>query len=97
MEIIDVVPVSDTASTVIWSPPLQPNGIVTNYELMYSVYKNSTNISVNISSNAENFTITDLCKLHIFIVTIECVFVGVCMCGVCVCVCVFVRERHTHK
>ena len=73
MEIVDVVPVSDTASTVVWSPPLQPNGIVTNYELINSIYKNSTNISVNISSNAENFTITDLSKLHIYLVTIECV------------------------
>ena len=65
MEILDVVTISDTTSTVIWNPPTQPNGIITRYEVIYSVYDNATNITIPITGNVERFNITDLCKLRI--------------------------------
>ena len=63
VEIVDIVTVSDTTSTVLWNPPIQPNGIITGYEVIYSVYENVTNISIPITGNVESFNITDLCKL----------------------------------
>ena len=88
MKIVDVVTVSDTASTVLWSPPTQPNGIVADYKVIYSIYENSTNISVSVSNNTENFNITDLCKLHTYACALRCVYVYfvyyVCCC-VCMC------------
>ena len=70
MEIIDVVHISDTISIVTWNPPIQPNGIITSYEVIYSVYEDATEtISVPVSSNISSFNITDLCKLHMYKVT----------------------------
>lgn len=64
MEIIDVVHIFDTVSIVTWNPPIQPNGIITGYEVIYSVYEDTTEtISVPVSSNISSFNITDLCKL----------------------------------
>ena len=64
MEIIDLVSLSDAALTVTWSPPVQPNGIVTSYEVIYSVYEdNPENTTVPVTSNIYSFNITDLCKL----------------------------------
>ena len=64
MEIVDVVGISDTTSLVTWNPPKQRNGIITSYEVMYSVYENDTAIiSVPLTSDINNFNITDLRKL----------------------------------
>ena len=64
MEIVDVVGISDTTSLVTWNPPKQRNGIITSYEVMYSVYENDTAIiSVPLTSNINNFNITNLRKL----------------------------------
>ena len=39
---------------VSWSPPLQPNGIITSYELIYSVYESSFTTTSGILSNTTN-------------------------------------------
>ena len=41
MEIVDVIITSDTTVTVKWDPPIQPNGIITGYEVKYSIYENN--------------------------------------------------------
>ena len=70
MEIIDIVSLSDIAVTVTWSPSIQPNGIVTKYEVIYSVYENYTeNTTVPVNSNINSFNITDLCKFYIYVHT----------------------------
>ena len=66
VEIIDIISISDTALTVTWNPPIQPNGIITGYEVIYSVYEDDAeNISIPVTSNIYSFNITDLCKLSI--------------------------------
>ena len=66
VEIIDIISISDTALTVTWNPPIQPNGIITGYEVIYSVYEDDAeNISIPVTSNIYSFNITDLCKLKI--------------------------------
>ena len=66
MEIIDIVSLSDIAVTITWSPPVQPNGIITSYEVIYSVYENVTeNTTVPVTGNVYSFNITDLCKLYL--------------------------------
>ena len=64
MEIVDVVSISDTTAIVTWKPPIQPNGIITGYEVIYSVYEDdNNNIAFPVSSNISSFNVTDLCKL----------------------------------
>ena len=66
MEIVDVVSISDTTSLVTWDPPIQPNGIITGYEVIYSVYEDdNNNIVVPVTSNISSFNVTDLCKLKL--------------------------------
>ena len=66
MEIIDIASLSDSALTVTWDPPKQPNGIVTGYEVIYSVYEDDAdNISIPVTSNINSFNITDLCKSYV--------------------------------
>ena len=66
MEIIDIVSISDTALNVNWNPPIQPNGIITGYEVIYSVYgDDAENISIPVTSNVYSFNITGLCKLTV--------------------------------
>ena len=66
VEIVDVVSISDTTSLVTWDPPIQPNGIITGYEVIYSVYEDDNNsIVVPVTSNISSFNVTDLCKLKL--------------------------------
>ena len=39
---------------VSWFPPLQPNGMITSYELIYSVYESSITTTGGILSNITN-------------------------------------------
>ena len=39
---------------VSWSPPLQPNGMITSYELIYSVYESSITTTSGLLSNTTN-------------------------------------------
>ena len=69
MEIVDVVIIFNTTATVIWDPPIQPNGIITGYEVIYSVYEDdNNNIAVPVTSNISSFNVKDLCKLHFFVI-----------------------------
>ena len=63
MEIIAVAPLSTTSANVIWIPPAQPNGIITEYEVIYSVYGDIYNhTSDSVASDETNFIIPDLGK-----------------------------------
>ena len=63
VEIVDIASISDIALTVHWNPPIQPNGIITGYEVIYSVYEDdAVNTSVPVTSNISSFNITDLCE-----------------------------------
>ena len=66
VEIVDIGIISDTTATVVWDPPIQPNGIITSYEVIYSVYEDNNNsIAVPVTSNISSFNVTDLCKLKL--------------------------------
>ena len=64
MEIINVVSISDTIATVVWKPPIQANGIITGYEVKYSVYEDdNSNTGVPVTSNISSYNVTDLSKI----------------------------------
>ena len=64
MEIAAVVGTSDTTAVVFWPPPSQPNGIITGYQIIYSVYGDST-ITMNwtVTENEDSFFVTNLSEL----------------------------------
>ena len=39
---------------VSWSPPLQPNGIITSYQVIYSVYKSTAIVRSEMLNNSTN-------------------------------------------
>ena len=47
-----------------WNPPDQPNGIITGYEVMYSVYESATApmMSERLNGSVESFLIENLGK-----------------------------------
>ena len=64
MEIVDIVGISNTTSTVTWDPPIQTNGIIAGYELMCFIYERTPDImNVSLASDVKSYNITDLCKL----------------------------------
>ena len=64
MEIVAIVGTSDTTAVVFWTPPSQPNGIITGYQIIYSLYGDNTN-SMNqaVTENEDSFIITNLSEL----------------------------------
>ena len=63
MKIVDVVSISDETVTVVWNPPIHANGILTGYEVKYSVYEDPNNtISVPVTTNINSLNMTDLSK-----------------------------------
>ena len=59
-----MIAISDTTVTVTWSSPMQRNGIIIGYEVMYSLYEDYVAIiTVFVASNVSSFTITNLGKL----------------------------------
>ena len=68
MEIVDIIIISDTTATVIWDPPVQPNGIITGYEVKYSIYEEDADnkSSILATVNMSSFNMTDLCKLLVY-------------------------------
>jgi len=63
VEIVGVASLSTTSANVIWIPPVQRNGIITKYEVIYSVYGDNNNIiSDTVASDDTSFIITDLSK-----------------------------------
>ena len=64
VEIIGVVGTSDTTAVVYWTPPSQPNGVITGYQIIYSVYGDITNrMTLAASRNENSFIITNLSEL----------------------------------
>lgn len=64
MEITDVVSTSTNATVVTWNPPIEPNGIITRYEVIYSIYGLATeNVIGPVESDIYTVNITDLGKL----------------------------------
>ena len=64
MEIVGVVGTSNTTAVVFWTPPSQPNGVITGYQIIYSVYGDNTN-SMNqaVTENENSFVIANLSEL----------------------------------
>ena len=48
-----------------WSPPSQPNGIITAYQVIYSIYDNATTVMSELLRD-DNYSIRDLSKLLYF-------------------------------
>ena len=54
---------NNTEVTVKWSPPLQPNGIITSYKVIYQRYEDdSTTVYIKLESSVRNYTIQSLRK-----------------------------------
>ena len=48
---------------VTWRPPKQPNGLITSYQVIYSVYESATTEqSEELSRNIRSYTIMNLSK-----------------------------------
>ena len=63
VEIARVVGTSDTTAIVFWTPPSQPNGVITGYQIIYSLYGDSINSIIQaVTSNEDSFVITNLSK-----------------------------------
>ena len=64
MEIVGVVGTSDTTAVVFWTPPSHPNGVITGYQIIYSVYgDNTNNMNQAITRNENSFVIENLSEL----------------------------------
>ena len=64
VEIAGVVGTSDSTAIVFWAHPSQPNGVITGYQIIYSLYGDTTNsINQAVTSNEDSFVITSLSKL----------------------------------
>ena len=52
-------------TVVTWNPPIEPNGIITGYEVIYSEYGGITkNVIGPLESNVTTLHLMDLGKLH---------------------------------
>ena len=59
---------STVRSTVSWSPPSQPNGIITGYQVIYFVYENRTAtemMSATLSNTTMQYSIQNLGRLNL--------------------------------
>ena len=66
VEIATVTGTSDTTAVVFWTPPSQPNGVITGYQIIYSVYGDAAN-SMNqaVSRNENSYIITNLSEIFL--------------------------------
>ena len=64
VEISAVTGTSHTTAVVFWTPPSQRNGVITGYQIIYSMYGNAAN-SMNqaVTRNEINFIITNLSEI----------------------------------
>ena len=61
-----VIELETDQNTIIWSPPLQPNGIIIDYQVIYSIYQNdSSRTSEKLSNNTTRYTIEGLSKYSV--------------------------------
>ena len=64
VEIVAIVGTSDTTAVVFWTPPSQPNGVITGYQIIYSVYGDADSSMTEAASINENtFVITNLSEI----------------------------------
>ena len=64
VEIVAIVGTSDTTAVVFWTPPSQPNGVITGYQIIYSVYGDTDNsMTQAVTRNENSFVITNLSEL----------------------------------
>ena len=64
VEIVGVVGTSNTTAVVHWTPPSQPNGVITGYQIIYSVYGDADdNITQAVTRNEDSFVIANLSEL----------------------------------
>ena len=65
VKITDVFSISSSTSCVKWNPPTEPNGIITGYEIIYSVYGEIHESVIGLlESNINASNITNLGKLQ---------------------------------
>ena len=63
VEIFGVVPLSPASANVIWIPPSQPNGVITEYNVIYSIYGDTEMHTNNtVPGDETSFIIIDLGK-----------------------------------
>ena len=64
VKIIGVVGVSNSILNVIWIPPVHSNGLINNYEVIYSVYDDTINvITYEVAGDKNSFAVSNLGKL----------------------------------
>ena len=64
VEIVAIVGTSDTTAVVFWTPPSQPNGVITGYQIIYSVYGDADNsMTQAVIEKEDSFFITNLSEL----------------------------------
>ena len=65
VKITDVMSISSSTSCVKWNPPVEPNGIITGYEIIYSVHGEIYESVIGpLESNKHASNITNLGKLQ---------------------------------
>ena len=63
VKIIGVASISSSTVNVIWIPPTQPNGIITKYEVMYSVYNDTINVKTyEVAGDINSLIVSNLGK-----------------------------------
>ena len=64
VEIVAIVGTSDATAVVFWTPPSQPNGVITGYQIIYSVYGDADNrMTEAVTRNEDSFVIANLSEL----------------------------------
>ena len=58
---------NNTEVIVMWSPPLQPNGVITSYEVIHQMYEddNSASVHTRLESTDRSYFIQNLRKLRV--------------------------------
>ena len=66
-----VISSSSSEVTVMWSPPLQPNGVITSYEVMYQTYQRSNTMEqITLEESDRSFVIQNLSMSSILLWTL---------------------------
>ena len=75
VSIIAIVGTSDTTTIVFWTPPSQPNGVITGYQIIYSLYGDTAN-RMNVTGNEDSFAIMNLSESGILNI-MQCRFIKI--------------------
>ena len=63
VQIARVAGTSDTTAIIFWTLPLQPNGLITGYLVIYSVYQRDDDLSQMLNNTTNtNYSISGLSK-----------------------------------